>query len=60
MTATLRHLRRARRLWAGCTCLLVLAWAVGARAALYEKGGAIGMDARAMGMAGAYTAVAAD
>lgn len=40
--------------------LLLAAIAGSARATLYEKGGASGLGARAMGMAGAYSAVTAD
>ncbi len=40
--------------------VLLTALAGTARAGLYEKGGAIGLGARAMGLAGAYTALAED
>lgn len=40
--------------------VLLLGCAVAATAGLYEKGGAIGLGARAMGLAGAYTALADD
>lgn len=45
------------------TCLLVLfilSSAVMSQAGLYEKGGALGSGAKAMGMAGAFTALAED
>lgn len=40
--------------------VLLLGGAAAAAAGLYEKGGAIGLGARAMGLAGAYTALADD
>lgn len=51
-----------RRGWVrtGLVIMLLTAMTGTAGAGLYEKGGANGLGARAMGMAGAYTALAAD